>query len=281
MLPIGVVGFMLAALLSGFLATFSSTVNGGAAYLVKDVYQRYINPDADNKKLVWISYLSSTLLIVVGLIISVFGTSINTAFLWIFGTLAAGILPPNVLRWYWWRLNGQGYAAGVFGGMALSLGQVFVDTMYLDKPLPLYIGFPVIAIASTLITITVSLLTTATDMETLKNFYRKVQPAGAWGPAKDGLLADVPTFKKQSPFWREAMNTLIAMIGVTSLYVSMLYLVLHRLEIGFTLLGTTLTAVIVLYFTWYKYLPPPSVPPSEDVQNLEEQLDVDLARGNA
>ena len=281
MLPIGVVGFMLAALLSGFLATFSSTVNGGAAYLVKDVYQRYINPDADNKRLVWISYLSSTLLIVIGLIISVFGTSINTAFLWIFGTLAAGILPPNVLRWYWWRLNGQGYAAGVFGGMALSLGQVFVDTMYLDKPLPLYIGFPVIAIASTLITITVSLLTTATDMETLKNFYRKVQPAGAWGPAKDGLLADVPTFKKQSPFWREAMNTLIAMIGVTSLYVSMLYIILHRLEIGFTLLGTTLTAVIVLYFTWYKYLPPPSVPPSEDVQNLEEQLDIDLARGNA
>ena len=34
MLPVGVVGFMLAALLSGFLATFSSTVNGGAAYLV-------------------------------------------------------------------------------------------------------------------------------------------------------------------------------------------------------------------------------------------------------
>ncbi|HEX3100813.1 MAG TPA: hypothetical protein VHQ01_03415, partial [Pyrinomonadaceae bacterium] len=236
MLPIGVVGFMLAALLSGFLATFSSTVNGGAAYLVKDVYQRYINPDADNKKLVWISYVSSALLIIVGLIISVFGTSINTAFLWIFGTLAAGILPPNVLRWYWWRLNGQGYAAGVFGGMALSLGQVFVDTMYLDKPLPLYIGFPVIAIASTIITITVSLLTQPTDIETLKNFYRKVQPAGAWTPAKEALLGEEPTFKKQTPFWREAMNTLIAMVGITALYVSMLYLVLHRLETGFALL---------------------------------------------
>jgi SSS family solute:Na+ symporter len=89
MLPVGLVGFMLAALLSGFLATFSSTVNGGAAYLVKDVYQRYINPQADAKKLIRVSYLSSALLIIVGLIISYFGTSINTAFLWIFGTLAA------------------------------------------------------------------------------------------------------------------------------------------------------------------------------------------------
>lgn len=273
MLPIGLVGFMLAALLSGFLATFSSTVNGGAAYLVKDVYQRYLNPTADNKTLVRISYLSSALLIIVGLIISIFGGSINTAFLWIFGTLAAGILPPNVLRWYWWRLNGQGYAAGVFGGMALSLGQVFLDTMYLDQPLPLYIGFPVIAIASTLITIAVSLMTQPTDIETLKNFYRKVQPAGAWRPAKEAVLREEPDFKKQSPFWLDFFNTVVSMIGIIALYVSMLYLILHRLNTAFALLGTTVVAVIILYFTWYKNLPPPSEPPSEDLENLKEQMD--------
>jgi solute:Na+ symporter, SSS family len=273
MLPIGLVGFMLAALLSGFLATFSSTVNGGAAYLVKDIYQRYINPEADNKTLVRVSYLSSSLLILAGLIISIFGSSINTAFLWIFGTLAAGILPPNVLRWYWWRLNGQGYAAGVFGGMALSLGQVFFDQFVFAEPLPLYIGFPVIAIASTLITIVVSLLTRPTDIETLRNFYRKVQPAGLWGPAKEAVLAEEPGFRKQLPFAVEAFNTLLAMIGITALYVSMLYLVLHRLTVAFALLGTTLATVIILYFTWYRTLPPPSEPPSEEAQNIEEQGD--------
>jgi Na+/proline symporter len=273
MLPVGLVGFMLAALLSGFLATFSSTVNGGAAYLVKDVYQRYINPSADNRTLVRVSYLSSALLIITGLIISVFGSSINTAFLWIFGTLAAGILPPNVLRWYWWRLNGQGYAAGVFGGMALSLGQVFVDTMYLDQPLPLYIGFPVIAILSTILTIAVSLLTQPTDIDTLKVFYRKVQPAGAWSPAREAVLDEEPDFKKQSPFSRDIFNTIIALIGITSLYLSTLYFVLHRIEVGFALLATTILAAIILYFTWYKNLPPASQPPSEDSENLEEQLD--------
>jgi len=264
---------MLAALLSGFLATFSSTVNGGAAYLVKDVYQRYINPSADNRTLVRISYLSSALLIVTGLVISVFGTSINTAFLWIFGTLAAGILPPNVLRWYWWRLNGQGYAAGVFGGMALSLGQVFIDTMYLDKPLPLYIGFPVIAILSTILTITVSLLTQPTDIDTLKVFYRKVQPAGAWTPAKQAVLAEDPDFKKQSPFSRDILNTVIALVGITSLYLSTLYFVLHRIDVGVALLATTIIAAIILYFTWYKTLPPASQPPSEEFENLVEQRD--------
>jgi Na+/proline symporter len=273
MLPIGVVGFMLAALLSGFLATFSSTVNGGAAYLVKDIYQRYINPDADNKTLVRVSYVSSALLILTGLIISIFGSSINTAFLWIFGTLAAGILPPNVLRWYWWRLNGQGYAAGVFGGMALSLGQVFVEQAGLIDPLPLYIGFPVIALISTALTVVVSLLTTPTDPETLKTFYKKVQPAGLWSPVKSMVLSDEPGFRKQLSFSVEFFNTLVAMIGITSLYVSMLYLVLHRLTVGFGLLATTLACVVILYFTWYKTLPPSAEPPSEEEQNVEERLD--------
>lgn len=270
MLPVGLVGFMLAALLSGFLATFSSTVNGGAAYLVKDVYQRYLNPEADNKTLIRVSYVSSALLIICGLVISYFGTSINTAFLWIFGTLAAGILPPNVLRWYWWRLNGQGYAAGVFGGMALSLGQVFLDQAVLSQPLPLYIGFPIIAILSTIITIVVSLMTEQTDSETLKNFYRKVQPAGFWKPTKEAVLAETPDFKKQSPFALDLLNTVVAMIGIIALYVSMLYLVLHRLTIGFSLLATTLVTVIILYFTWYKTLPPPAPQPSEDEENREE-----------
>jgi hypothetical protein len=193
--------------------------------------------------------------------------------LWIFGTLAAGILPPNVLRWYWWRLNGQGYAAGVFGGMALSLGQVFCDQFVFAQPLPLYIGFPVIALASVLLTITVSLLTAPTDGETLKNFYRKVQPAGFWQPVKATVLEADPGFKKQLPFSVELFNTMIAMAGITALYVSMLYLVLHRLEVGFALLATTLVSVVILYFTWYKTLPPPSEPPSEETQNIDEQLD--------
>ncbi|MCB1024452.1 MAG: hypothetical protein KDB79_08680 [Acidobacteria bacterium] len=269
MLPVGLVGFMLAALLSGFLATFSSTVNGGAAYLVKDVYQRYINPDADDKKLIRVSYLSSALLILTGIAISYFGTSINTAFLWIFGTLAAGILPPNVLRWYWWRLNGQGYAAGVFGGMVLSLGQVFLDTAVLSDPLPLYIGFPVIAAFSTIITIAVSLMTAPTNSETLKLFYKKVQPAGFWQPARESVLAEDPDFKKQSTFMREVFNTAVAVIGITALYTSMLYLVLHLLNIGFVLIGITIASTIILYFTWYKHLPPASEPPSEDEENLQ------------
>ena len=265
MLPVGLVGFMLAALLSGFLATFSSTVNGGAAYLVKDVYQRYINPDASPKVLIRASYVASSLLIITGIIISYFGTSINAAFLWIFGTLAAGILPPNVLRWYWWRLNGWGYAAGVFGGMALSLGQVVGDASFFSSPLPLYVGFPVIAISSTVITVLVTLMTTPTDIATLEHFYQNVQPAGAWGPIRSSIIAKNPRFKLESAFSREALNTLLALIAICALYVGTLYLILHRHSVAAGCFLTTIAMCCGLYFTWYKSLPAPQpIDESED-----------------
>lgn len=258
MLPVGLVGFMLAALLSGFLATFSSTVNGGAAYLVRDVYQRYINPRAGETTLIRASYVASTSLILTGIVISYFGTSINTAFLWIFGTLAAGILPPNVLRWYWWRLNGWGYAAGVFGGMALSLGQAVADASIFSVPTPLYIGFPIIALASTLITIVVTLITQPTEISALENFYETVQPSGAWSPVRRRVTARNPKFKLETPFSLDALNTLLALVAICALYVSALYLILHRPVAAFALFATTVLMCGALYYTWYRRLPPPA-----------------------
>jgi SSS family solute:Na+ symporter len=265
MLPVGLVGFMLAALLSGFLATFSSTVNGGAAYLVKDIYQRYINPDADQRRLVFTSYIASALLILAGLAISSLGTSINTAFLWIFGTLAAGILPPNVLRWYWWRLNGWGYAAGVFSGMALSLGQALADTYVFAAPTPLYVGFPLIALASTIITIAVALLTPATDPAALDAFYRQVHPAGAWTPVAQRVARDssAPALNDQ-PFSRDLFNTSAALVAICALYVGTLYLVLHRHRVAAVCFVTTAVLCGVLYRTWYRHLPPPSAVEAEE-----------------
>jgi hypothetical protein len=40
-----------------------------------------------------------------------------------------------------------------------------------------------------------------------------------------------------------------------------------------------LKRLLILYFTWYKTLPPPSEPPSEEEQNIEERLDgIEAAR---
>ena len=45
-LPIGCKGLILAGLLAAFMSTFVSTVNSGAAYIVNDIYKRYLDPHA-------------------------------------------------------------------------------------------------------------------------------------------------------------------------------------------------------------------------------------------
>jgi hypothetical protein len=175
--------------------------------------------------------------------------------MWIFGTLAAGILPANVLRWYWWRLNGWGYAAGVLGGMLLSLGQVIGDNYLWRAPTPLYLGFPIIAIASTLITALVTLGTQPTDSLVLQRFYQNVQPAGAWGAVRDSLLPTATGLPRKPHFAREALNTALSALAICLLYIGTLYLVLHRHGIAGACFGVCLALCVALCFTWYRHLP--------------------------
>jgi Na+/proline symporter len=157
-LPAGLRGLALAALISAFMGTFSATVNGGASYLVRDVYQRYLRPRASDRELVYASYAASILFILVGISISLFAGSINTMFTWIMATLGAGVLMPNVLRWYWERLNGWGYFAGTATGMVLSLIQAILEsTKVLAQPI--YVTFPFLAIAVMIVAVIVALLT--------------------------------------------------------------------------------------------------------------------------
>ena len=250
MMPVGLRGFVIAALLSGFLATFNSTVNGGASYVVKDIYHKYLNPGASQKTLIRASYVSSALLILAGIAIGFAAKSIDQMFTWIMGTLGAGVLMPNVLRWYWWRMNGWGYAAGAVSGMVLSLIQALVPAF---SKMPLYETFPPIVLLVLAITVIVTLMTEATDAETLTNFYRNVRPAGFWGPIA-GEMEPEARAEVAGTLRRDFLNVVLAMPWIAAMFLCPVYVILHRFtEAGITL-GIVAALSVTLYWTWYKTL---------------------------
>ena len=55
---------------------------------------------------------------------------------------------PNVLRWYWWRINGWGYAVGTLVGLAAAMVVPFLP----NDP-PLYYTFPAICTVSLIATL--------------------------------------------------------------------------------------------------------------------------------
>ena len=64
LLPVGLVGVFFGAILAIHLSTISSHLNLGALYFTRDLYQRYIRPDASEQRLVWVGRAATFVLLV-------------------------------------------------------------------------------------------------------------------------------------------------------------------------------------------------------------------------
>jgi len=252
-LPAGLRGLALAALISAFMGTFGAMVNGGASYLVRDIYQRYIRPSAPDKELVSASYVASILFILVGLLISVNAKSISTMFAWIMVTLGAGVLMPNVLRWYWARLNGWGYFAGTATGMTLSLVQAILQNRGI-LVLPVYVTFPALALSVLVVAVVVALFTPATDPEVLKRFYRDVQPAGAWRRVDELVRSEDPSFRRES-FRGDLLTVCIAVPWLAALYTTPVLIVTHQMRAAAAAGAILLCLTVAVALVWWPNLP--------------------------
>jgi Na+/proline symporter len=108
-IPVGLLGLVLAGLLAAFMSTFAATVNAAPAYVVNDIYKRYINPNAPRKTLITMSYIVSFAFVVIGIFFGLQAKDINQVTQWIVSALWGGYTAANILKWYWWRFNGYGY----------------------------------------------------------------------------------------------------------------------------------------------------------------------------
>ncbi len=251
LLPDGLRGFTLAALLAAFMSSLDAMVNAGASYVVRDLYQRYTRPKAGPRELVYAGYVASALLVVVSfaIMLGFRERTIAEMFNWIMLVLGGAVMIPCVLRWYWWRFNGWGFTVGVLVGIVTALAQ----GLWFGKA-PIYHCFPVVAGVNLVASIIAALLTQPTDRATLKSFYRTVHPGGFWGPVARDVAADDPAFRRES-FARDIVNTLIAIPWIMATYFFPVFLMFRQWGAMAAWLAVAAVLSVVLYFTWYKHLP--------------------------
>ncbi len=259
-IPMGLLGLVLAGLLAAFMSTFAATVNAAPAYVVNDIYKRYINPNASRRTLITMSYFVSFAFVVVGIFFGFHAKDINQVTQWIVSALWGGYTAANVLKWYWWRFNGYGYFWGMATGIAAALILSKFPSLYLwiypDIVPNLYAlySFPVILVLSLAGCLVGTFLSKPEDDELLMKFYRQVRPWGFWKPIHEKVVAQDPSFRSDANFKLDMFNVVIGTIWQTSLVVIPIYIVLREKLPFFEALAVLVITSFILKKTWWNKL---------------------------
>lgn len=247
-LPVGILGLTLTGLLGAFMGTFSGTLNAAQAYIVNDIYLKFINPNASNKKIITTNYLVGVLVVVLGILLGFFTKDVNSILQWIVGGLYGGYIAANLFKWYWWRFNANGFFWGMAVGIISALFFLkFYDGLFLNV-------WPFIFILSVIGCLLGTYAAPPTNIETLKHFYKTVKPWGFWKPIQEVVMNDDPTFKPNTNFKLDMFNVVLGIIAQLCLTLLPIYVVLWMKLPLLTIIVILIIIIFLLKKTWWNKL---------------------------
>ena len=162
--------------------------------------------------------------------------------------IGAGMFIPQVIRWYWWRFNGYGFAIGTaFGMIAAVLTKAF------GGPIPEYTSF-LIASGSSLVGCLIgTFLTAPTDKRVLFNFYKITRPFGLWDTVRNQLPDNILE-KINLENRRDIIATFFAVPWQVVLFLTGMMIVLKQWSNVLSLSILLLILSAGLYWFWFRHL---------------------------
>ena len=253
LIPVGLTGVLLAGLLAAFMSTFAATVNAGPAYIVNDVYKRFINPKASNRLQVRMSIVTSALVVAVGILFGFKAERITTVTFWIVGGLYGGYVAANLLKWHWWRFNGHGFFWGMITGTVGALAVPAIVERLWPGTNTLY-AFPAILVLSVIGCLVGTLLSKPESDEVLIRFSRTVRPWGLWGPIQEKVIAEDPAFRTNTDCVRDWINVVVGIVWQITLTLTPIYLVIREFRAMWVTIGVLVVTSVFLKKSWYDKL---------------------------
>ena len=234
-LPPGLLGLLFAAFLAAFMSTVSTQLNWGVSYLMNDFWSRFVQPEAEERRQVFLSRVFTFALGFLSLLVTANLDTIEQAWGLILSA-SAGLGLVLILRWYWWRVNAWSEIAATVTPIALVAVALLlpegvqVPGLQADFPLNLY----AVVAFTTLVWLAVTYATRPTTQDTLDHFYRKVRPGGpGWKP----VARRHPGVEPDAGFARLWLDWLL---GVAFVYLTLFGV--GKLLLGSALLGAGLLA---------------------------------------
>ena len=218
MLPSGLLGLVVASLIAAFMSTISSHLNWGASYITHDLYKRFVEPEASEKKLVNVGRMSTVILMILAAAAALLLENAKAAFdiIVLMGT-GTGLI--FILRWFWWRINAYSEIAALVISFVIALYfKVFHEPLGFTK-LPNHVELLTSVGLTTFGWLLVTYLTRPTSQTVLQRFYRLVQPSAVgWKPVIASGVASGAIQEEEVKEGQLPLEILCMLIGSFTVY---------------------------------------------------------------
>ena len=258
-LPTGLLGIVLASLISAYMSTISTQLNWGSSYIVYDFYQTQINPDATQKQLVAVGRISTVLLMVLSTLLALLLQNAMQLFnlLLVFG---AGTGLIFILRWFWWRINAWSeitamLASGLIS-LFLAIPSIKTSLFGLNGMMPGWAEFPFVVFVTTALWLIVTYLTPSESTSVLRSFYKKIQPGGpGWAKIVEEARKDSEDITEENESWTVPSGIIAMLLGCIMIYSIMFstgYFIYGSYKLAIPLLGLAVISGLYLIKVWKK-----------------------------
>jgi Na+/proline symporter len=253
LIPTGLLGLILASLMAAFMSTVDTHINFGAAYMVNDLYRRFIMRKASEKHYVRASQVSTVLMLLLAVAIAYNLDSVSEAWYYI-SMLTAGYGIVIVIRWFWWRVNAWAEIAALassgIGSTLLSpkFGKAVGYWNHIPH-LEWQYRFLIVVGFCTVTWVVVCFFTKPTSEEHLKKFCAKVKPFPTlWGP----IYEKYPELDWNHHFARSCANWALGSATVFCACFGFGHLLFLNFTYGFLLLTLAVILAGTILAIWKK-----------------------------
>ena len=234
-LPPGLLGLLVASLIAAFMSTISTHLNWGSSYLVHDFYRRFFVKGKSETHYVSMGRVFTVLLMVFSAFFALFLNNSLQAF-GIILQIGAGTGLIFILRWFWYRVNVYSELTAMIVSFMVAIMFEFIIPNNFSVEEKLIIGVMITTVSWLLVT----LITPPSSMETLQNFYKKIQPGGpGWKKVIEESEAKGINITGKKEKWDVPSGILCMLFGSISVY-SILF------GIGYLLYSKTTTGIIFM-----------------------------------
>jgi SSS family solute:Na+ symporter len=138
LMPSGLVGLMVAAMLAALMSSLSAVFNSSSTIFTMDFY-RHVRPKAGERELVNVGRAATVLMVGLGLLWIPFMSHISSQ-LWVYlQSVQAYIAPPIaavfLIGVMWKRANGSGALAALLTGFVLGTARFVLELAYAGQPM--------------------------------------------------------------------------------------------------------------------------------------------------